>query len=77
MIPKLKAGYELIIEDIENPGCNNGNYPEYRILFHGEVVKEGLTCGCGRGCANTDCISDRWGYHDTDIEEYRDDISDF
>lgn len=42
MIPILKEGYELIIDDIKNPGCNNENYPTYRILFHGEVVKEGL-----------------------------------
>lgn len=69
---ELRPGLSLWIEDIDNPGCTNGHYPEYEIrTTSGEVVDSGVTCRCGRGCSNTDCIRDDWGDHDTDIEEYR------
>jgi hypothetical protein len=42
------------IESMENAGCNNGNYPGYRItLENGEQIM-GITCNCGKGCAETD-----------------------
>jgi hypothetical protein len=69
---ELKKGYTLSIEDIDNPGCNNGNYPAWSITNpRGQVVAKGITCRCGRGCSGTDCIRDDWGYYDTVIEKYR------
>ena len=42
--------------ETDNPGCNNGNYPEWEgILSSGETVC-GITCRCGNGCSNTDCL---------------------
>lgn len=68
----LKQGFSLWLEDLENPGCSNGNYPRYEIRDReGRVVQSGLTCRCGRGCSGTDCVRDDWGDHDTDIEHYR------
>jgi hypothetical protein len=67
----LKEGYELKEEYWDGCGCNNGQYPRYWVLFKGKVVREGITCRCGKGCSNTDCVRDDWGYHDTVIEEYR------
>ena len=69
---QLKPGLSMWVEDMENAGCTNGNYPAYQIRTNsGEVVYAGQTCRCGRGCSNTDCIRDDWGDRDTDIEEYR------
>lgn len=68
----LKPGLSLWMERLDNPGCTNGHYPAYQIRTEsGDVVYAGVTCRCGRGCSNTDCIRDDWGYHDTDIEKYR------
>lgn len=68
----LRNGFTLWVEDIEAPGCSNGHYPAWKLSDpYGDVVAGGRTCGCGRGCANTDCIYDAWGYHDTCIEEWR------
>ena len=48
----------LEVEVLENAGCNNGNYPSYRVLnLDGEVVEGGITCNCGKGCSDTDDIS--------------------
>lgn len=47
------------IEDLENAGCNNGNYPHYKITYdnNGKTATiEGITCRCHKGCSNTDCI---------------------
>lgn len=69
---ELRPGLSLWVEDIDNPGCTNGNYPEYEIrTTSGDVVYAGVTCRCGRGCSGTDCIRDDWNDRDTDIEEYR------
>ena len=47
------------VEDLENAGCNNGNYPRYVITYDNngktETI-EGITCRCRKGCSNTDCI---------------------
>lgn len=68
----LRDGFSLWLEDLGQPDCSNGNYPGYEIRnSEGRVVQSGLTCRCGRGCANTDCIRDDWGDHDTDIEKFR------
>lgn len=69
---QLQQGFSLWLEDMENTGCSNGNHPRYEIRNgEGLVVQSGLTCSCGRGCSNTDCIRDDWGDHDTDIEDFR------
>ena len=47
------------VEDLENAGCNNGNYPHYEISYDNNGKTEtiqGMTCGCLRGCSNTDWI---------------------
>ena len=42
----------VIIEELENPGCNNGNYPMVSVhTTNGDY--HGLTCNCRKGCANT------------------------
>ena len=46
---------KIIIENIE-AGCNNGNYPLYKIEFTNNEVIRGKTCRCHRGCSNTDNI---------------------
>ena len=43
-------------DNIQNAGCNNGNYPSYAMYLGSMKIKSGTTCGCGRGCANTDSI---------------------
>lgn len=69
---QLQQGFSLWLEDLENTGCSNGSYPRYEIRdSEGRVAQSGFTCRCGRGCANTDCIRDDWGDHDTDIEDFR------
>lgn len=72
---KLKPGLRLQMQDIDphgNAGCGSGGRRNWRIInANGKVVAKGITCMCGRGCCNTDCICDDWGYHDTDIEEFR------
>ena len=43
------------IMKIDNPGCNNGNYPEYRVVGKdGMILSSGITCRCGAGCSGTD-----------------------
>ena len=44
----------IIMRPINDPGCNNGNYPEYVMgLSNGEILNV-ITCRCGNGCSNTD-----------------------
>ena len=47
----------LEIEDLENAGCNNGNYPTWTgtSAETGQKIS-GVTCRCGSGCSNTDRI---------------------
>ena len=43
---------EVKIEDMENAGCTNGNYPDVKIITTvGSYY--GKTCRCGHGCSNT------------------------
>ena len=43
----------VYVEEMENAGCNNGNYPHVQIeLSNGETLR-GYTCRCGRGCSET------------------------
>jgi hypothetical protein len=55
---KIKS---IEIESTENAGCNNGNYPEYKITLEGGTTVTGITCACGKGCANTDFVAYKIG----------------
>jgi hypothetical protein len=70
---KIKDDYELVILNENMDGCNNGNHPKWKVIDKksGNIVESGITCGCQRGCSNTDCIRDDWGARDTLIEQYR------
>ena len=46
------------IMELENAGCNNGNYPEYTVYFTNGENYTGLTCRCLSGCSRTECILD-------------------
>ncbi len=49
--------FNLEIERLENPGCNNGNYPRWRGQDeHGNNIG-GVTCRCTRGCSGTDRLA--------------------
>ena len=58
----LPEEYVLIIdvdvEELDNAGCNNGNYPDVAITLSDGSVLHGKTCNCGRGCSNTWRIPD-------------------
>ena len=45
--------WKIRVEDIENPGCNNGNYPRFYLEFENGAYYYGRTCNCERGCSNT------------------------
>ena len=44
---------KIEVEDIENPGCNNGNYPDFVATLEDGNTVSGTTCRCGNGCSNT------------------------
>jgi len=44
---------EVRIEEMENMGCNNGNYPSMRVISSTGEGFETLTCRCGNGCSGT------------------------
>lgn len=46
----------LEIENLENAGCNNGNYPHYTSCTLGGHIISGITCNCGRGCHGMDQV---------------------
>lgn len=51
------------VEDIENPGCNNGNYPMFVATALNGAKVSGIVCRCRGGCSNTDTlaqITGRW-----------------
>ena len=65
---------KVIVESLENAGCNNGNYPNYTVLFINEDTKrvekfEGMTCRCGNGCSETDRLP-REGMEFYNMKEY-------
>ena len=70
---KLKNGYALEWGEQIGRTCGSGGTVEVAVTYHGKVVKRLTTCICGRGCGNKACVVDDWGYHDTDIESFRDD----
>ena len=55
-------------------GCREGGKRHWRLLdVDGNVIRSGITCACGYGCDETDCIedSDMMALHNTVLEEYR------
>ena len=53
----MKKKFEVIVEALQDAGCNNGRYPGYKVVSDGKVVATGITCRCGRGCSGTDDLS--------------------
>lgn len=47
---------KIKVEEMNNAGCTNGNYPEYTVCFDNGEKYTGVTCRCGSGCSGTDCI---------------------
>ena len=45
---------KIDIEQLENAGCSNGNYPKYTIFMDNGFKAHGRTCNCGRGCSGQD-----------------------
>lgn len=70
---KLKFNLDLVCDFYSGGYCGDGGYRLVRLVGKnsGLTVWSGMTCTCGRGCGNKDCVIDDWGYHDTDIEQYR------
>lgn len=52
----MKKIISVEIENIDNPGCNNGNYPEMVVTAEDGRVYHGMTCRCGNGCSDTDRV---------------------
>ena len=44
------------VEGIDNPGCNNGNYPLWDAETDDGMTIGGKVCRCQRGCSGTDTI---------------------
>lgn len=72
---ELKEGYEWGYDSFRSndPTCSSGDYINVWITdtLTGNVVWEGTTCPCHRGCGNRDCIRDDWNNRNTDVEPYR------
>ena len=47
---------DIIIERVDNAGCNNGNYPKVSIVLGSGETLTGRTCNCNRGCSGTWCL---------------------
>lgn len=48
----------LYVERLQQPGCDNGQYPRYGIRDeNGNVLQSGITCRCHKGCSNTDFVA--------------------
>lgn len=64
---KLQKGYKLIWgERSSDLGCGAGTTVKVELTRDGQTVATFVTCPCGRGCGDKDCVVDRWGYHDTE-----------
>lgn len=56
---------KIIVEDMENEGCTNGNYPFFSLIYSTKAGKgkryytiSGQTCRCQNGCSGTQRIAD-------------------
>lgn len=66
---KLKDGYSIVWGERSGPnGCGSGTTVTVSLTRDGRTVKQFLTCPCGRGCGNKDCVVDYWGDHDCEPE---------
>lgn len=43
----------LKIEEMENKGCDNGNYPSFTTMGVNGKMYSGKVCRCQNGCSNT------------------------
>lgn len=71
---KLMDGYDLVWgERSSDLGCGSGTTVKVELTHDGQTVAAFITCPCGRGCGNKDCVVDDCGYHDTEqqIESVR------
>ena len=62
---------EIIIDKMENEGCNNGNYPHFEMYLdcnNKTMYYEGNTCRCRKGCSGT-CRLPKVGQTFRDAEE--------
>lgn len=66
---KLKHNYQLVWgERSSDWGCGSGTTVKVELTHDGQTVAAFVTCPCGRGCGNKDCVVDDLGYHDTEPE---------
>ena len=66
---KMKEGYSLVWgERSSDLGCGSGTTVEVFLMRNGSIVAEFVTCPCGRGCGNKDCVVDYCGDHDCEPE---------
>lgn len=72
---KLKEGYELICIETDDNYCGDGGRSKWELRKDGQTVHTFESCHCGRGCGDSACVRDDWGYHDCEpeIEAVRDD----
>ena len=61
---------EIIIEELENAGCNNGNYPLFTVVFDNGQTAEGRTCRCGCGCSGMDQLPEIGQWFET-LDDFR------
>ena len=43
---------DIIIQELDNAGCNNGQYPKVHVTTSEGFIR-GYTCRCGKGCSGT------------------------
>lgn len=60
--------------NMNNAGCNNGNYPGYIIIFTNGNQVTGITCACNNGCSNTDRLPSEGAIFksEQDLREWQD-----
>lgn len=64
---QLKNGYALVWGKLSSDrGCGAGTTVRVELTRDGQTVAAFVTCPCGRGCGDKDCVVDDFGYHDTE-----------
>ena len=51
---EMKKNINFEQEEMENAGCNNGNYPAWTGVTEDGKKIGGISCRCCAGCSNTD-----------------------